>query len=625
MSFGQYPIKSASAGTGTVTSVGLADGSTIPIYVISNSPVTTSGTLTFTLTTQTANKVFASATSGGAAQPGFRTLVAADLPTGNLTDAGTDGITVTSGTGAVIGSGTSIAQHVADATHNGYLSSADWVTFNAKQAALTIGNLTDTGTDGIVVTGGTGSVIGTGTSLAQHVADATHNGYLSQTDWSTFNSKQSALTFSQSLTNSAGTVTLTNDAASPGNSKFYGTDSGGTRGWQSSLAGTVTSVALSVPAASIFGVTGSPVTSSGTLGLTTAGTSGGIPYFSSTSALSSSGALTASQLVLGGGAGATPTSLAAGSQFQVLVMGASNPGYGQVNLGQSAAITGTLPIGNGGTNITTYTTGDILYASATNVLSKLAAGSSGQILTQGASVQSWAWPMATVNAKTGNYTLTNTDDLVTGDSSGGTFTLTLPTAAGITGKRFTVKKIDTSLTKISLASTSSQTIDGNTATTYELSVPGEFWTFESDGSNWLVVNHRSESDWVTYSATFTGLGTIASQAMQWRKLGDSIQFRGTVTIGTPTATEARCSLPFTSDGSSKIAVLELGAPVSRNFSSTTYFSAYSLYERSQAYITFGFQTSSVNAEAKQLGNAIFNAGEILFISAVTIPIVGWRS
>ena len=43
---------------------------------------------------------------------------------GNLTDSGTDGITITGGTGAVLGSGTSISQHVADATHNGYLSSS---------------------------------------------------------------------------------------------------------------------------------------------------------------------------------------------------------------------------------------------------------------------------------------------------------------------------------------------------------------------------------------------------------------------------------------------------------------------------------------------------------------------
>jgi hypothetical protein len=68
------------AGTGgTVTSVGLADDSTVPIYTISGSPVTTSGTLGLTLTTQTANTVFAGPATGAAAQPTFRDLVITDL------------------------------------------------------------------------------------------------------------------------------------------------------------------------------------------------------------------------------------------------------------------------------------------------------------------------------------------------------------------------------------------------------------------------------------------------------------------------------------------------------------------------------------------------------------------
>lgn len=123
-------------GSGTVTSVGLADGSLTPIYSISGSPVTTSGTLTFSLNTQTANYGFLGPASGVAAQPGFRAFVAADISSlfGNLTDAGTDGITIGSGSGVVLGSGTTISQHVADTTHNGYLSSADWNTFNGKQA-----------------------------------------------------------------------------------------------------------------------------------------------------------------------------------------------------------------------------------------------------------------------------------------------------------------------------------------------------------------------------------------------------------------------------------------------------------------------------------------------------------
>lgn len=70
----------AAAGSGTVTSAALADGSAVPIYTISGSPVVAAGTLTYTLNTQTANKVFAGPTSGGAAQPAFRSLVAADFP-----------------------------------------------------------------------------------------------------------------------------------------------------------------------------------------------------------------------------------------------------------------------------------------------------------------------------------------------------------------------------------------------------------------------------------------------------------------------------------------------------------------------------------------------------------------
>lgn len=67
------------SGSGSVTSVGLFDGSTTPIYTISNSPVTTTGTLTFTLSSQTQNKVLASP-NGSSGQPGFRALVTADLP-----------------------------------------------------------------------------------------------------------------------------------------------------------------------------------------------------------------------------------------------------------------------------------------------------------------------------------------------------------------------------------------------------------------------------------------------------------------------------------------------------------------------------------------------------------------
>ena len=62
---------------GTVTSVGLS----LPdIFSVSGSPVTSSGTLTASLATQTANQILAGPTTGSAAAPAFRALVAGDLP-----------------------------------------------------------------------------------------------------------------------------------------------------------------------------------------------------------------------------------------------------------------------------------------------------------------------------------------------------------------------------------------------------------------------------------------------------------------------------------------------------------------------------------------------------------------
>lgn len=170
------------------------------------------------LTTDLASKVpntrvinTTSPLTGGGALSSDLTLA---VTSGNLTDAGTDGITITGGTAAVLGSGTSISQHISDSTHNGYLSSTDWSTFNGKQSALTIGNLTDAGTDGITVSGGTGAIIGSGTSLSQHVADTTHNGYLSSADWNTFNGKQSSTLTNTHLLVGNGSNVATDVAAS---------------------------------------------------------------------------------------------------------------------------------------------------------------------------------------------------------------------------------------------------------------------------------------------------------------------------------------------------------------------------------------------------------------------------
>lgn len=114
------------------------------------------------------------------------------------------------GTASAVGSFTVNAKGLITAASNTSIQIAESQVTNlvsdlaGKQPLLTVGNLTDVGTDGIVITGGTGAVIGTGTSIAQHVADATHNGYLSSTDWNTFNTAASG-----ALTAITGDVTAT--------------------------------------------------------------------------------------------------------------------------------------------------------------------------------------------------------------------------------------------------------------------------------------------------------------------------------------------------------------------------------------------------------------------------------
>lgn len=109
----------------------------------------------------------------------------------------------------------------------------------------------------------------------------------------------------------------------------------------------------------------------------------------------------------------------------------------------SSEVSGTLPALNGGTGQSTWTTGDLLYASAANTLSKRAIGSTGQILTVVAGVPTWAAP-ATSGTVTSVSLNTGTTGLTVGGvtnvqiTSSGSFNLggTLAVANGGTGKSY---------------------------------------------------------------------------------------------------------------------------------------------------------------------------------------------
>jgi hypothetical protein len=119
--------------------------------------------------------------------------------------------------------------------------------------------------------------------------------------------------------------------------------------------GTVTSVAQTFTGG-LISVGGSPVTTSGTLALTVAGTSGGIPYFASGSTWATSAALTANGLVLGGGAGTAPSTVA----------GITTDGVSKITLGVSGTSVGGVVFNNA-------STGAITLAPATGALGTVTA------------------------------------------------------------------------------------------------------------------------------------------------------------------------------------------------------------------------------------------------------------
>jgi hypothetical protein len=236
---------------------------------------------------------------------------------------------------------------------SGYLTSTDWNTFNNK--SNTNGTVTSVAALTLGTTGtDLSSTVATGTTtpvitLQVPTASATNRGALSAADWTTFNNKGS------------GTVTAVSVASANG---FAGTSSGG-----ATPALTLTT--------SITGVLKGNATA---ISAATAGTD----YSAGTSALSTG--------ILKSTTTTGALSIAVAADF---------PTLNQNTTGTAANVTGTVAIANGGTGQTTAaaafnalnpmtTTGDIIYESSAATAARLAIGSTGQVLTVAGGVPTWA-------------------------------------------------------------------------------------------------------------------------------------------------------------------------------------------------------------------------------------------
>ncbi len=150
----------------------------------------------------------------------------------------------------------------------------------------------------------------------------------------------------------AGSTTYTLPSADGTNGQALTTNGSGTLSWATAASGTVTSVAMTVPA--FLSVTGSPITSSGTLAVSLSGTAlpianGGTGQTTANAALN---ALLPSQT---------------GNGNKYLQTNGTDTSWDAVSL-STADITGTLGTGNGGTGLTAFTLNGVVYATSTSAL-----------------------------------------------------------------------------------------------------------------------------------------------------------------------------------------------------------------------------------------------------------------
>lgn len=335
------------AATGTVTSVAASGTNGVSI---SGSPITTTGTITIGLSAngvaldrlaQIADQRFLGNISGGAAN--VIALTPTEVKTGlslnlventalstwagstNITTLGTIATGVWNGTPiSVAKGGCGIASYaIGDML---YASATTTLSKLAGNITTTKKHLTQTGTGSASAAPVWETIAATdltGTLLIAH-------GGTSATD-----------------ANSALNNFLPDQSTSSG--KFLTTD-GANASWDDPPSGgTVTSVALTMP--SILSVAGSPITISGILAVTLATQVANTIFSGPTT-----------------GADATPT-------FRALVA-ADIP-----NLAASKITSGTLAVARGGTNIGSYTKGDLLAASGAATLVNLGVGTNGQVLS----------------------------------------------------------------------------------------------------------------------------------------------------------------------------------------------------------------------------------------------------
>lgn len=132
-------------------------------------------------------------------------------------------------------------------------------------------------------------------------------------------------------------------------------------------------------------------------------------------------------------------------------------------------------------------TGDLYYRDSSGNFVRLGVGASGQQLTVASGLPAWkdgASGFSTAT-KTTNYTIGATDTVIFANATTGNVSITLPTASGLAGYRFYVKRTDSSANTCTIARSGADTIDGQTSLSLDLQYTA--LAVVSDGSAWYIL------------------------------------------------------------------------------------------------------------------------------------------
>ncbi len=184
----------------------------------------------------------------------------------------------------------------------------------------------------------------------------------------------------------------------------------------------------------------------------------------------------------------------------------NNPAWAQVDL--TDGVTGTLPVGNGGTSVTATTVGGILVGSSTSAFTNLVIGTNAFVLTSNGTTAAWA-----ANAALGGVTsITGTANEITASAATGAVTLSTPSTFIAPGSIAATTTVTATLGDITITSGNLVLTAATTSSVGQIKQAGSriLHTF---GTNNLFVGTGAGNFTLSAASSCTGVGSAALAAL----------------------------------------------------------------------------------------------------------------